>query len=103
MACRGAVHSAPQCTFRYQRHLNLHCLGPQGVAFGDVVLSEWDTSYLLGCCISWGMTSNPLGKFATFLVALPKKAIACGSEEDLSTDEYLFFWLRHGLSILDDQ
>ena len=59
--------------------------------------------YLLGCCISWGMTSNPLGRFAAFLVALPKKAIACGKEREISANGFMFFWLRHGLCILDDQ
>ena len=66
-------------------------------------MGECRLPYLLWCCISWGMTSNPLGRFAAFLVALPKKAIACGKEKDLSIDEYLFFWLMHGLCILDSQ
>ena len=46
---------------------------------------------LLECCISWGMTSNPLGRFAALLVALPKKAIACGKDDDLSAEKLLWF------------
>ena len=35
-------------------------------------------SHLLECCTICGMTSKPLGSLTAFLVALPKKAIACG-------------------------
>ena len=53
-------------------------------------LPDWGSAGLpdlLECCISWGMTSKPLGRFVAFLVALPKNAIACGTEDRLSVDE----------------
>ena len=42
------------------------------------LISESPYSHLLECCTICGMTSKPIGSLAAFLVALPKKAIACG-------------------------
>lgn len=53
--------------------------GLKQIMFGDTVAAGRGT-HLLEPCTICGMISKPRGRLAAFLVALPKKDIACGGQ-----------------------
>ena len=89
----GTIREAPCpgkcCPCHHAQHLFHQLHAP-----GDVP-SNSEVAYLLEYCTNCGMTSKPLGKLAAFLVALPKKAMACGERTFRASSIVEFLGVKH--------